>query len=169
MQYNQQSATERLSNLGMDDLPVMEYTPVRCSLDADWFQKYVSLRRDFLSSLSDSFEEITFMNLNQDEFIQLITGKSLPENTSIRFKIPIVWGGDLSVDNMFLCWTFPHSYNMDRFIIEQSDAKTVFLPNPAKKIYLTSHTGGGGAGGNAASDRLSQTAINNFMSGRGNE
>ena len=80
----------------------------------------------------------------------------------------MLWGGELSIDNMFLCYTFPHSYNLDRFIIDQSDAKTVFLPNPEKKIYLTTHTGGGGAGGNAASDRLSQSVFN-FMSGRGNE
>ena len=169
MQYNQHTALERLAKLGMDDMPVMEYVPTRCNMDSDWFRKYVSLRREFISSLTDSFEEITFMNLTQDEFIQLITGKSLPENTSIRFKIPLLWGGELSIDNMFLCWTFPHSHNMDRFIIEQSDAATIFLPNPAKKIYLTSHTGGGGPGGNSASDRLSQTAINNFLSERGNE
>ena len=168
MQLNEHRALERLATLGLDDMPVMEYTPKRCVLEPDWFKKYSALRHDFLSSLSDCLEEIAFMNLPQNEFIDLITGQSLPENLSIRFKIPLLWGGKLSIDNMFLCWTFPHSYNLDRFIIEQSDANTVFLPNPEKKIYLTTHSGGGGAGGNSASDRLSQSAFN-FMSGRGNE
>lgn len=168
MQLNEHSALERLKALGMDDMPVMAYNPTRCSLDQDWFKKYCVLRRDFLSSLTDSMEEIAFMNLPQDEFINLVMGRALPDNLSIRFKVPLLWGGSLSLDNMFLCWTFPHSFNLDRFIMEQSDAKTVYLPNPEKKVYLTSHTGGGGDGGNATTDRLSQSAFN-FMSGRGNE
>lgn len=168
MQLNEQSAMERLASLGMDDMPVIAYTPQKCSLTSDWFQKYSALRREFLSSLSDSFEEIAFMNLPQEEFMGLVMGKSLPDNTSIRFRIPLLWGGKLEISNMFLCWTFPHSFNLDRFLIEQSDATTVYLPNPEKKIYLTAHGGGGGDGGNATSDRLSQSAFN-AISGRGNE
>ncbi len=168
MQFNEHSALERLIALGMDDMPVIEYTPKKCSLDNDWFKKYSALRREFLGSLTDSFEEIAFMNLPQEEFINLVMGKNLPDNLSIRFRIPILWGGPLDISNMFLCWTFPHSYNLDRFIIEQSDAKTIYLPNPEKKVYLTTHIGGGGDGGNATSDRLSQTTFN-AMAGRGNE
>ena len=168
MQYNQNSAMERLAQLGMDDMPVMEFTPKRCVLTPDWFKKYVMLRREFLASLTDSFQEIAFMNLSRDEFMNLISGKQMPENTSIRFRIPLLWGGDFSIDNMFMCLTFPHSQNLDRFIIEQSDAKTVFLPNPEKKIYVTTHLAGGGAGGNAASDRLTIAAMN-YASDRGNE
>jgi len=168
MQLNKNTALERLGTLGMDDMPVMEYTPKRSALAPDWFKKYCELRREFLSSLTDCMEEIAFMNMSQNDFMNLMMGRELPENLSIRFKIPLLWGGELKIDNMFLCITFPVSYNLDRFIIDQSDANTVFLPNPEKKIYLTTHTGGGGVGGNAASDRLSQSAFN-FMSGRGNE
>lgn len=166
MQLNEHSALERLAALGMEDMPVMAYTPTHCSLDADWFKKYSALRREFLASLTDSMEEIAFMNLPQDEFINLVMGRSLPDNTSIRFRIPLLFGGELKVENMFLCWTFPHSFNLDRFIMEQSDAQTMYLPNPEKKVYLTTHTGGGGDGGNATSDRLSQSAFNSFVSGR---
>ncbi len=165
MQLNKNLALDKLSALQMDDMPVMEYTPTHCTLDADWFKKYSALRREFLSSLSDSLEEIAFMNLSQNDFINLVMGRALPENMSIRFRIPLVWGGELKIDNMFLCLTFPHSHNLDKFIIDQSDARTVFLPNPEKKVYVTTHTGGGGDGGNATSDRLSQSAFN-AMSGR---
>lgn len=169
MQLNEHSALERLAALNMEDMPVIAYTPTKCSLDNDWFKKYSVLRHEFLTSLTDSMEEIAFMNLPQNEFINLVMGRSLPENTSIRFRIPLIWGGKLELENMFLCWTFPHSFNLDRFLIEQNDAKTIYLPNPEKKVYLTTHTGGGGDGGNATSDRLSQSAFNNFLSGRGNE
>ena len=168
MQLNKHSALERLAILGLDDMPVMEYTPKYCTLDPDWFKKYSTLRREFLNSLSDSMEEIAFMNLSQDEFMNLIMGKQMPENTSIRFRIPLTLGGELSTDNMFMCLTFPHSQNLDRFIIEQSDATKLFLPNPEKKIYVTTHLAGGGDGGNATSDRLSVAAMH-FSGGRGNE
>jgi len=168
MQLNEHSAQERLAALGMDDMPVIEYTPQKCSLSQDWFKKYSVLRHEFLESLTDSFEDIAFMNLPQEDFMNLVMGQSLPENLSIRFRIPLLWGGELDISNMFLCWTFPHSYNLDRFIIEQSDAHTIYLPNPEKKVYFTSHIGGGGDGGNATSDRLTQAAFN-AISGRGNE
>ena len=168
MQLTHESALERLASFGMDDMPVIECTPQRCIIDNDWFKKYSMLRKQFLESLTDSFEEIAFMNLSQNEFMNLVTGKSMPENTSLRFRIPLVWGGKLSIDNMFMCLTFPHSQNLDRFIIEQSDARTIFLPNPAKKIYVTTHLAGGGTGGNTASDRLSLAAMNMAQS-RGNE
>ena len=45
---------------------------------------------------------------------------------------------------------------MDRFIIAQSGAQTIWMPNPTKKIYLPAHTAGGGDGGNATEDRLAQ-------------
>ncbi|MCQ2568356.1 MAG: hypothetical protein MJ163_02040 [Alphaproteobacteria bacterium] len=76
MQLNEHLALERLAVLGLDDMPVMEYTPKQCVLESDWFKKYSALRREFLSSLGDSFEEIAFMNLPQDEFVGLITGQS---------------------------------------------------------------------------------------------
>ncbi len=167
MQLTKHSALERLTALGMDDMPVMEYTPNRCIINADWFKLYSALRREFMASLTDSFEEIAFLNLPKEEFMNLIMGKQLPENTSLRFRIPLIWGGKIDIDNMFMCLTFPQSHNLDRFIIEQSNAKTVFLPNPAKKIYISTNLANGGAGGNSTSDRLSQSAF--FASGRGNE
>jgi hypothetical protein len=169
MQLNEHSALERLAALNIDDMPVIAYTPTKCQLESDWFKKYSALRREFLSSLTDCMEEIAFMNLPQNEFINLVMGHALPDNLSIRLRIPLIFGGELKIENMFLCLTFPHSFNLDRFIIEQSDAQTLYLPNPEKKVYLTTHTGGGGDGGNATSDRLSQSAFNSFMSGRGNE
>ena len=93
MQLNQGTAEKKIADLGMSDLPLIEFTP---------------------------------------------------------------WGGELDINNMFMCWTFPHAYNMDRFIISQSGNKTVWLPNPSKKIYLPAHTAGGGDGGNATEDRLAQ-------------
>lgn len=168
MQLKKSSAEKRMADLFMDDLPVMEFTPQAATVDADWFTKYKKLRVDFMRSLTDSAEDLAFLNLTQDEFIGLVMGRALPANLSIRFRVPLVWGGKLELDNMFMCRTFPHSHNMDRFIIEQSGADTIWLPNPARKVYVPAHTLGGTEGGNATEDRLSQMAAQ-FAADRGME
>ncbi len=168
MQWNQGTAEKRISELGMDDLPLVQVRPIPHPVAPDWFKKYHDLTHTFVTSLTDSIQELAFMNLPQDDFIVLITGQRMPENLSLRLRIPLVWGGKLEIENMFLCMTFPHSHNMDRFIIEQSGNDTIWMPNPSKKVYLPSHMLNGGEGGNATSDRLSQLA-SQIVAARGME
>lgn len=158
MKISETAAIARISELGMDDMPLVEYTPHATKLPPDWFHKYHELAHKFMETLTDCATELAFMNLSQNEFMALVTGRALPRNTSIRWRTPITMGGELSIDNMFLCRTFPHSHRLDRFLIEQSGNETIWLPNPAHAIYITTHTAGGGAGGNATSDRLAQMA-----------
>lgn len=168
MQLNKSSAETILKTLFMDDLPIIEITPIRTKVAPDWFTKYKKLCRDFLRSLTDNVQELAFLNLSQDEFMDLVMGKKISNNLSIRLRIPLIYGGKLEIDNMFLCRTFPHSHNIDRFIIDQADAKTLWLPNPVKKVYVPAHTTGGGDGGNATEDRLSQMAAQ-IVAGKGME
>ena len=158
MQMNQSVAEKRIADLGMDDLPLVQIRPVPHTVSPDWFKKYRDVIHEFAMSLTDSIQELAFMNLPQDDFMDLIMGRRMPENLSVRFRVPLVWGGKLEIDNLFLCLTFPHAHNMDRFIIEQSGNDLIWMPNPAKKIYLPAHMMNGGDGGNATSDRLSQLA-----------
>ena len=155
---NKQSAEQRLAQLSMDDMPVMEINPRPVTVVPDWFPRYKKLCREFMESLGDSFEELSFLNLSRDAFFALLGGRALPENCSLRLRVPLIWGGQLEVKNIFMCRTFPNSHNLDRFIIEQSGASLVFLPNPAKKIYIPTNLLGGDEGGNATTDRLSQLA-----------
>lgn len=166
MQLTKDTAEKILADMNMEDMPLVCVRPTPHVVAPDWFGKYRNVARQFMQSLSDSVEELAFMNLPQDDFMNLLMGRCLPANTSLRFRIPLVWGGELSVANMFMCSTFPHSQNLDRFIINQSGASEIWLPNPAKKIYVTTHTASGGAGGNATEDRLSQMAAH-FASDRG--
>jgi hypothetical protein len=158
MQLSQDAAEKLISDLGMKDLPLMPFTPKCVPVSMDWYPKYRKLCKEFMSSLTDSVDTLAFMNLPQDEFMNLIMGKSIPKNMSFRFRVPLVWGGKLELENLFMCNTFPYSHNMDKFIIAQSGNEVVWLPDPAKKIYLPTHTTGGGDGGNATDDRLSQIA-----------
>ena len=158
MQMNQATAEKRIADLGMDDMPVVQIRPTPHVVTSDWFKKYHEIVHEFTKSLTDSIEELAFLNLPQDDFIDLIMGRRMPENLSIRFRVPLVWGGTLDIDNLFMCTTFPHAHNMDRFIIEQSGNDIVWLPNPAKKVYIPAHMANGGDGGNATEDRLSQLA-----------
>lgn len=158
MKISETMAIARISEMGMDDMPLLEYTPVPTKLPNDWFSQYQQLCHDFMQTLTDCATELAFMNLTQNEFMALVTGQSLPRNTSVRWRRPITLGGELSVNNMFLCRTFPNSHNIDRFILEQSGNDTLWLPDPAHAIYITTHTANGGAGGNTTSDRLAQMA-----------
>ena len=160
MQWTQATAEKRLEELKMSDMPIVPTRPDAVSVSPDWFQKYKEICHEFMRSLSDSVQELALMNLSRDEFMGLLMGREIPDNLSIRFRIPLVWGGKLSVDNLFMCFTFPISQNLDRFIIEQSGNDTIWLPNPEKKIYLPIHSTLAGNGGNAVADRLSQMAAN---------
>ena len=158
MQLSQATAENRIADLGMDDLPLEQIRPEPHIVAPDWFKKYHELVHEFARSLTDSIQELAFMNLPQDDFIDLIMGRRMPENLSVRFRTPLVWGGKLEIDNLFMCMTFPHSHNMDKFIIEQSGNDIIWMPNPAKKVYIPAHMANGGDGGNATEDRLSQLA-----------
>ncbi|MBO4480060.1 MAG: hypothetical protein J5742_00345 [Alphaproteobacteria bacterium] len=160
MQWTQANAENRLKDLKMPDMPVMPINPHNVRVSPDWFQQYKELCHTFMKSLSDCVQELALMNLNRDEFMALLTGQNIPDNLSIRFRVPLIWGGQLNLDNLFMCYTFPLSQNLDRFIIEQSGNETIWLPNPKKKIYLPIHSTLAGNGGNAVADRLSQMAAN---------
>lgn len=158
MKIPENIAIARISELGMDDMPLIEYTPKPTKLSPDWFSTYHKLCHEFMETLTDCATEIAFMNLSQNEFMGLISGRTLPRNTSIRWRIPITLGGEMSIENMFLCRTFPHSHNLDIFLLEQTNNETLWLPNPAHNVYVTTHTAPGGTGGNATTDRLTQMA-----------
>lgn len=158
MQLSKESAEQKLADMRMEDMPIISISPIPAQVPSDWFQQYKKLCHGFITSLTDSVEELAFMNLSQEEFMALIMGRKIPANLSIRFRIPLVWGGKLSIDNLFMCKTFPHSHNLDLFIIDQYGNETIWLPNPVKKIYVPAHTASGGDGGNATEDRLSQLA-----------
>ena len=158
MQLSKESAEQKLADMRMEDMPIISISPIPAQVPSDWFQQYKQLCHEFITSLTDSVEELAFMNLSQEEFMALIMGRKIPANLSIRFRIPLVWGGKLSIDNLFMCKTFPHSHNLDLFIIDQYGNETIWLPNPVKKIYVPAHTASGGDGGNATEDRLSQLA-----------
>lgn len=156
MQWTQETAEKRLEALKVPNMPLVAIRPQGTAVAQDWFQKYKELCYEFMRSLTDSVQELALMNLSREEFMELIMGRKLPVNLSIRFRTPLIWGGKLDIDNLFICLTFPVSQNLDRFIIEQSGNDTIWLPNPQKKIYLPIHSTISGNGGNATADRLAQ-------------
>ena len=125
MQWNQSIAEKRLSDMKMPDMPVTPIQPKISAVPSDWFAQYKKLCHEFMRSLSDCVQELALMNLSRDEFMDLLMGRAIPDNLSFRFRIPLVWGGKLDIENMFMCATFPHSQNLDRFIIEQYGNETI--------------------------------------------
>ena len=166
MDWTQANAEKRLEELNIPDMPITAVRPGPISVDSDWFQKYKQECHKFTRSLTDCVQELAMMNLSREEFMDLLMGREIPDNLSIRFRTPLVFGGKIEIDNMFMCLTFPHSQNMDRFIIEQAGHETIWLPNPARKVYLPIHSTISGLGGNAVADRQSQIAAAAVMASR---
>ena len=166
MQLNASTAEKLISELGMPDMPLRTVTPTPTPLSPDWYSLYKDLCRRFMMSLGDSVETLAVMDIPQDDFMNMLMGRSLPDNLSFRFRVPLAWGGRMEIENMFMCRTFLHSYNMDRFILTQSDAQTVWLPDPAQKVYWPAHMLSGGDGGNGTEDRLTEQFASNFVSDR---
>ena len=166
MEWTQSNAEKRLQELKIENMPIVAVRPTPVSVDSNWFQKYKQECHRFTRSLTDCVEELAMMKLTRQEFMDLLMGRDLPDNLSIRFRVPLIFGGKVDIDNMFMCMTFPHSQNMDRFIIEQTGNNTIWLPNPARKIYLPIHSTISGNGGNAVADRQSQIAAASVMASR---
>lgn len=166
MEWTKTNAEKRLEELKIPDMPIMAIRPESVSVDSDWFQKYKKECRKFTRSLTDCVQELAMMNLNHQEFMDLLMGNDIPDNLSIRFRVPLEFGGKIDIENLFMCLTFPHSQNIDRFIIEQAGNKTIWLPNPARKIYFPIHSVITGTGGNAVADRQSQIAAAAVMASR---
>lgn len=164
MNMNASIAEKKIKELGIPDMPLREITPVRTQLATDWFQKYKILCHEFMRSLSDNVDTLAMLNLTQEEFMGVLTGRALPENLSFRFRVPLIWGGKMEIKNMFICKTFPHSLNMDIFIMSQTENQTVWVPDPAKKIYLPIGNLAGGAGGNGTEDRITESIASELAS-----
>ena len=155
MKMTKEFAEKRLSFLFMEDMPIVEHKVVISKLSPDWFKNYTITRNNFLKSIMNSIEDLFWLNLNEKSIMDLFKGK-IPNNVSLRFRIPIIYGGEISVENIFLCKTFPHSYNIDKFLSEQIGQENIWLPNPKKNIYVPVHTSGTSGGGNGTN--LTQTA-----------
>lgn len=143
---NLTDAKQLLKKLNIYNVDVQKWIVKKINLDKNWYKAYTKIKTEFLFSLSDSIELLYYMNLSQEEIFETIMGKKIPNGISIKFKIPLFLGGELNVNNLYLCRTFPFSFNIDLFIMEQMENKEIFIPCINKKIYdpLSSSNIGGG-------------------------
>ena len=137
MQWNQSIAEKRISDMKMPDMPLVPIKPQMHTVSPDWFTQYKKLCHEFMRSLSDCVQELALMNLGREEFMDLLMGRAVPNNLSFRFRTPLVWGGKMEIDNMFMCATFPQSQNLDRFIIDRGgEALKAFREGDSININL---------------------------------
>ena len=159
-------AEMRLAQFLMDDLPLDGCSAAPVQWPDDWFQRFRRARIEFMESLDDSIQELAFLNLPRDDFMNLLTGKSMPENLCVKFRRPILYGGEIIPENMFMMINFPYGFNLDVFMAEQMGQGEIWYPNPMKKIYVSVNMLSGGDGGNATSDRLAQGFAAQMNQGR---
>ena len=163
---NKQEAEQFLAKNMMDDLNLGSCPAVPSALGADWFEKFRNVRAKFMESLGDSIPELALLNLSQDDFMGLMTGRALPENLTVKFRRPILYGGEISIGNMFMMPLFPAGFNLDIFMAEQHGQGEIWYPDPAKKVYVSVRMLTGSEGGNATADRLAQGFAAQMSQGR---
>lgn len=162
-------AEVRLAQLLMEDLPLDECKAVVSALPDNWFSKFRDARHSFLESLGNSVQELALINLSQGDFMRLLSAISIPENLCVKFRKPIIYGGDISPENMFLMVGFPYGFNLNVFMAEQLGQREIWYPNPTKNVYVSVNMLSGGDGGNVTSDRLAQGFASHVSQGHGNE
>ncbi|MDR2770103.1 MAG: hypothetical protein LBB08_01485 [Rickettsiales bacterium] len=149
-------AQRRLAELLMDDMPLSECEAASTPLPPDWFMRFRAARAEFLKSLGDSMDELVMISLGREDFMSLLSARCIPENLAVRFRRPILYGGRIEPDNMFLITGFPYGFNLNLFMAEQIGSDKIFYPDPAKKVYVSSNILSGSDGGNATANRLEQ-------------
>jgi hypothetical protein len=156
MLRNINEAEARLENFGISGMRLSACFAHPSQLPADWFQKFLEMRKKFMKSLDDSIAELAIINLSQEDFMDLLRARRIPENLTVRFRRPLVFGGAIEAENMFLTPLFMTGINLDVFMTEQMGQSEIYYPDPAKKVFVTSAGPMAGAGGNATADRLAQ-------------
>ncbi|MDR2685881.1 MAG: hypothetical protein LBB23_03875 [Rickettsiales bacterium] len=164
-------ASRRLAALGISDLALGEVAAQPQPLPRDWFAAFRAARRELLTNrIKKNQEELFMIGLNPAEITDIYKGIRIPVGVSVKFRIPPIYGGEISPENMFVCRSVPEGRAIDIFIAEQAGAGVFFYPNPAKNVYMTSMGSLNSPGGNATSDRLSDVQaedVLNALGGRG--
>ncbi|MDR1027627.1 MAG: hypothetical protein LBL46_04390 [Rickettsiales bacterium] len=149
-------ASRALAGFSMESMPLEVCAAVPKAYPADWFPKFREARRAFVAGLADAIPELALLNLSQEDFMDLMSGRRIPENLSIKWRRPILYGGEIAPENMFMLRTFPFGSMLDIFMTGQFGQGEIYYPNPAKKVWMPLDVLSGNVGGNATSDRLAQ-------------
>jgi hypothetical protein len=161
-------AEKRLKALGLDDMPLVSVAAIPRPLPAGWFAEFRGARRDLLTQNVKEFkEELFMMDIPIEDIMAMFRGEKIPPNVSVKFKVPPIYGGPISTDNLFICRTASEGRLLDIFIAEQAGASELFCPNPTKSVYVASMASMNSPGGNATSDRLADVQAADIMSAIG--
>jgi hypothetical protein len=162
---SQADAERILASMGLSDLPVADVDARPRPLPRDWFAAYRAARRALLTNIIQDYrDELMMMDLPMDDIMAMLKGERIPANVSVKFRVPPIFGGAISPDNMFVCRAASEGRAIDVFIAAQAGAEKFFYPNPKKPIYLTSMSSMNSPGGNATSDRMSDVLASDVMS-----
>ncbi|MCL2629174.1 MAG: hypothetical protein FWD33_00540 [Alphaproteobacteria bacterium] len=157
-------AERRQGDLGLDDLPLVEVAAAVRPLPKGWFEEFRRERRRLLTELvRKDKEELMMMGLPIDDIVAMLGGKKIPAGVSVKFRVPPIYGGDISAENMFICRAASEGRAIDIFIAGQAGAENFFAPNPSKSVYVTSMKSMNSPGGNSTSDRMSDVLATDVM------
>ena len=78
MKMTKEFAEKRLSFLFMEDMPIIEHKIVITKLSSDWFSNYKKVRSNFLKKITNSLDELFWLNLSEKSIMDLLTKEKIP-------------------------------------------------------------------------------------------
>jgi len=164
-----------ITDLGYPELPLTEVTVLpnqspAVQMRLDFFQ----IQSQFLKHVGHHcIQECFQIKLMREQILKLQDGIQ-PENTTIMFKIPPEYGGQLELDNLFLIQTHPHADTLYSFLQTQFQAdhdshthkvigeksyplpQTLFAFTPQGNVFIPALMGMVSPGGLNITDRMSE-------------
>ena len=135
------------SNLGGMKLMSLNYYP-RTIHEEDFFKTCVSAQKLFIKDiLAYCSDDLRIAGLSEESIFYLTKG-ILPVNWTVHLKVPPLYGGQASPENMVLIQCQPFHEKIHDFINQQilSEAgvghpKILYVPTPIGKVYVPKENG----------------------------
>ena len=135
--------------------------------ESEFHQKMDKLKLSFLKDLTNQYiNDLRSADISEESIFYMSKGM-LPTNWTIHLKYPLLYGGELNLDNLILIPCHPFHELIHKYINQQilssagvGHPQQLYIPVPPGKVYIPNGEMTG-SGGKKKSDRSTQAGLNN--------
>ena len=133
--------------------------------ESEFHQKLESLKLVFLKDLVDQYlNDLRSADISEESIFYMSKG-ILPTNWTVHLKYPLLYGGNLDMDNLVLIPIHPFHELIHKYINQQiltsagvGHPQKLYIPVPLGKVYIPNGEMTG-SGGKKKSDRSTQAGL----------
>lgn len=132
----------------------------------EFHQKLQQLNRIFLKELTNQYiNDLRSADISEESIFYLSKG-ILPTNWTVHLKYPLLYGGELNLENLILIQCHPFHELIHKYINQQilteagvGHPQLLYIPVPPGKVYIPNGEMTG-SGGKKKSDRSAEAGLN---------